>query len=51
MAQCRGISGGRLNVGVIRAGDYYFPRLPVESLGRHSGVQLDFRVVRALACH
>lgn len=44
MAQCRGISGGRLNVGVISAGDYYFPRLLVEFLGRHSGVQLDFHV-------
>jgi DNA-binding transcriptional LysR family regulator len=31
-------------VGVISAGDYFFPRLLVEFLGRHPGVQLNFTV-------
>jgi DNA-binding transcriptional LysR family regulator len=44
MAQCRGVTGGRLNVGVISAGDYFFPRLLVEFIGRHSGVTLNFTV-------
>src|SRR3982751_1947559 len=30
MSQFKGISGGRLNVSVISAGDYFFPRLLVE---------------------
>jgi len=44
MAQFKGVSGGRLNVGVISAGDYFFPRLLVEFVGRHSGVTLNFTV-------
>jgi DNA-binding transcriptional LysR family regulator len=44
MSQFRGISGGKLNVGVISAGDYFFPRLLVEFAGRHSGVILNFTV-------
>jgi DNA-binding transcriptional LysR family regulator len=44
MTQFKGISGGRLNVGVISAGDYFFPRLLVEFVGRHSGVTLNFTV-------
>ena len=44
MTQFRGVSGGRLNVGVISAGDYFFPRLLVEFAGRHSGVILNFTV-------
>ena len=44
MSQFRGISGGRLNVGVISAGDYFFPRLLVEFASRHSGVILNFTV-------
>ena len=44
MLQYRGISGGRLNVGVISAGDYFFPRLLVEFASRHSGVTLNFTV-------
>jgi len=44
MTQFRGVSGGKLNVGVISAGDYFFPRLLVEFAGRHSGVTLNFTV-------
>jgi DNA-binding transcriptional LysR family regulator len=44
MAQFKGISGGKLNVAVISAGDYFFPRLLVEFARRHSGVTLDFGV-------
>jgi DNA-binding transcriptional LysR family regulator len=44
MAQFRGVRGGRLNVGVISAGDYFFPQLLVEFIGRHSGVTLNFTV-------
>jgi pyruvate kinase len=35
MMQFKGVSGGRLNVGVISAGDYFFPRLLVEFAQRH----------------
>jgi LysR family transcriptional regulator, low CO2-responsive transcriptional regulator len=44
MTQFKGVTGGRLNVGVISAGDYFFPRLLVEFVGRHSGVTLNFTV-------
>jgi DNA-binding transcriptional LysR family regulator len=44
MTQFRGVCGGRLNVGVISAGDYFFPQLLVEFVGRHSGVTLNFTV-------
>lgn len=44
MAQFKGVSGGKLNVGVISAGDYYFPRLLVEFASRHHGVTLNFSV-------
>ena len=44
MTQFRGVSGGRLNVGVISAGDYFLPRLLVEFAGRHSGVVLNLTV-------
>lgn len=44
MAQFKGVRGGRLNVGVISAGDYFFPHLLVEFIGRHSGVTLNFTV-------
>ena len=44
MAQFKGVSGGKLNVGVISAGDYFFPHLLVEFAGRHRGVTLNFTV-------
>lgn len=44
MKQYQGVSGGRLNVGVISAGDYFFPRLLVEFAGRHENVALNFSV-------
>jgi DNA-binding transcriptional LysR family regulator len=44
MAQFKGVSGGRLNVSVISAGDYFFPRLLVEFARRHEGVTLNFGV-------
>jgi LysR family transcriptional regulator, low CO2-responsive transcriptional regulator len=44
MKQWGGVSGGRLNVGVISAGDYFFPRLLVEFAGRHQNVSLNFSV-------
>lgn len=40
----KGISGGRLNVAVISAGDYFFPRLLVDFAQRHSGVTLNLAV-------
>lgn len=44
MAQFKGVSGGQLNVSVISAGDYFFPRLLVEFAQRHAGVTLNFGV-------
>lgn len=48
MAQFKGIAGGKLNVGAISAGDYFFPRLLVEFTRRHQGpeqgVVLNFTV-------
>jgi LysR family transcriptional regulator, low CO2-responsive transcriptional regulator len=44
MAQFKGVSGGQLNVAVISAGDYFFPRLLVEFARRHSGVTLNLGV-------
>jgi DNA-binding transcriptional LysR family regulator len=44
MLQYRGVSGGKLNVGVISAGDYFFPHLLVEFASRHPGVTLNFTV-------
>ena len=42
--QLKGVSGGTLSVGVISAGDYFFPRLLVEFARRHAGVKLDLGV-------
>ena len=44
LAAYKGVSGGRLNVSVISAGDYFFPRLLVEFAQRHEGVTLNFGV-------
>lgn len=44
LAHFKGVSGGRLNVAVISAGDYFFPRLLVEFAQRHSGVTLNLAV-------
>jgi DNA-binding transcriptional LysR family regulator len=44
MEQFRGIAGGRLNVAVISAGDYFFPQLMVAFARRHPGVQLNLTV-------
>ncbi len=44
MTQFKGVSGGKLNVAVISAGDYFFPRLLLEFARRHSGVTLNFDV-------
>jgi DNA-binding transcriptional LysR family regulator len=44
MTQFKGVSGGKLNVGVISAGDYFFPRLLVEFASQHRGVTLNFTV-------
>ncbi len=44
MMQYRGIAGGKLNVAVISAGDYFFPQLMVAFARRHAGVQLNLTV-------
>jgi DNA-binding transcriptional LysR family regulator len=44
LTQFKGISGGKLNVAVISAGDYFFPRLLVEFARRHPGVKLNLTV-------
>jgi DNA-binding transcriptional LysR family regulator len=44
MTQFKGVAGGKLNVAVISAGDYFFPRLLVEFVGRHQGVVVNFTV-------
>jgi DNA-binding transcriptional LysR family regulator len=45
MTQFKGVSGGTLNVSVISAGDYFFPKLLVQFAGLHPGVTLNFNVV------
>lgn len=44
LAAFKGVSGGRLNVSVISAGDYFFPSLLVAFAQRHEGVALNFGV-------
>lgn len=44
MSQFKGVAGGKLNVAVISAGDYFFPRLLVEFAHRHVNVTFNFRV-------
>ena len=44
MARLKGVSGGKLNVAVISAGDYFFPRILAEFMRRHGGVTLNLAV-------
>jgi DNA-binding transcriptional LysR family regulator len=44
LAQLKGLAAGTLEVGVISAGDYFFPRLLAEFARRHPGIRLDLRV-------
>lgn len=44
LTQFKGVSGGKLNVSVISAGDYFLPRLLVEFAGRNKGVILNLKV-------
>ena len=44
MQQLKGIAGGKLNVAVISAGDYFFPTLLAEFARRHRGVILNLTV-------
>jgi LysR family transcriptional regulator, low CO2-responsive transcriptional regulator len=44
MTHHKGVSGGRLNVAVISAGDYFLPRLLVEFARRHEGVKINLTV-------
>ncbi len=44
MQQLKGIAGGKLNVAVISAGDYFFPTLLAEFARRHPGVILNLTV-------
>ena len=44
MTHLKGVTGGRLNVAVISAGDYFLPRLLVEFARRHEGVTLNLSV-------
>ena len=44
MTQHKGVAGGRLNLAVISAGDYFVPRLLVEFARRHEGVSLNLVV-------
>jgi DNA-binding transcriptional LysR family regulator len=44
MTHFKGVSGGRLNVAVISAGDYFLPSLLVEFARRHEGVEINLSV-------
>lgn len=44
MSRLKGVSGGQLNIAVISAGDYFFPRLLAEFLRRNPGVSLNLTV-------
>jgi DNA-binding transcriptional LysR family regulator len=44
LAQLKGVSGGTLNVSVISAAEYFFPRLLAEFTRRHPGVLLNLAV-------
>ncbi len=40
----KGVAGGRLNISVISAGDYFLPRLLAEFMRRHGGVAVNLMV-------
>ncbi|WP_025602531.1 LysR family transcriptional regulator [Burkholderia sp. WSM2230] len=44
MGQLKGVSGGKLNVAVISAGDYFFPRVLAEFTRRYTDVVLNLAV-------
>ncbi len=44
LAQLKGVTGGRLNVAVISAGDYFFPRLLAAFGASHPGVSFNLTV-------
>ncbi|MGH8230525.1 MAG: LysR substrate-binding domain-containing protein [Steroidobacteraceae bacterium] len=44
LAQLKGVTGGRLNVAVISAGDYFFPRVLAEFGASHPGVAFNLTV-------
>jgi len=44
VAQLRGVTGGRLKVSVISAGDYFFPRVLAAFAARHPGITLQLAV-------
>ena len=44
LAQLKGVTGGRLNVAVISAGDYFFPRMLAEFGANHPGVTFNLTV-------
>ena len=44
MDRLKGVAGGKLNVAVISAGDYFFPRILAEFARRHPGVTLHLAV-------
>jgi DNA-binding transcriptional LysR family regulator len=44
LAQLKGVTGGRLNVAVISAGDYFFPRMLAEFGAGHPGVTFNLTV-------
>lgn len=45
MAHFKGVAGGRLNVAVISAGDYFLPELLVAFARRHEGVKINLEVL------
>jgi DNA-binding transcriptional LysR family regulator len=44
VAQLKGVTGGRLKVSVISAGDYFFPRVLAAFASRHPGITLQLAV-------
>ena len=44
LAQLKGVTGGRLNVAVISAGDYFFPRLLAAFGEAHPGIEFNLTV-------